>query len=82
MRRFVIALLALALAAPPAFATETVRDGAREVGRGFKEMGQAVGQAARRDGKAVGQAFREAGIATGKAFRELGRDIRKEFTGR
>lgn len=82
MKRLAIATLLLVLVAPPAFAAETVRDSAQQVGHGFKEMGQAVGQAARKDGQAVGKAFRDAAVATGKAFRELGHEIRREFTGR
>lgn len=80
MKRFVIAILSIMLLAPPVFARETVQEGAKNVGHGFKEMGQAVGHAAKRDGTAVGHAFRDAGVATGKAFRELGHEIRNVFT--
>ncbi len=76
------AVLAFCLLATPAFARDSVADGARQAGHGFKEMGIAIGRTAKEDGKAVGKAFREAGHATGKAFREMGREIKLEFQGK
>jgi hypothetical protein len=65
----------------PAHGGESLADGGRKVGQGFKEMGKATGKAAKEGGVAVGKAFKKAGVATGKAFKEAGKNVKEAVTG-
>lgn len=54
-------------------------EGAREVGRGFKKMGQETGQAVKDGGREVGEGFFKIGKATGEQAGKTGRSVGQWF---
>jgi hypothetical protein len=68
MRTMVIAVVMVLSLVFPCWADNTTKEGAQNVGQGFKQMGEDTGQAIKKGGKEVG-----------KAFKQVGRDIRELF---
>lgn len=67
----VTALLLLAAMASPGFAEEnTLKEGAREVGRAVGTAAREVGQGAKKVGKAVGEAAKEGAEAVKEGAKE------------
>jgi hypothetical protein len=82
MKAVVISLwFALGLAATSVAAEETLREGAREVGRATGSAVRDVGQGAKKVGKEVVQGTKEAGKAVGSAAAEGGREFKKAVKG-
>ena len=65
------ALVALASVAAPGFAEEnTLKEGAKEVGRAVGTAAREVGEGAKKVGKAVGEAAKEGGEAVKEGAKE------------
>jgi len=75
MRSVLIVSIAILLSGTPGLAENPVKEAGKEVGQGFKKLGQDTGKAFKEGGKEVGQGFREFGKETGKAFKEGGKEI-------
>jgi hypothetical protein len=74
MQLFWIASLIVLAFGTPCWAENSVKEAGKEVGRGFKKIGQDTGKAFKEGGKEVGQEFRSLGKETGKAFKEGGKE--------
>ena len=77
-----VLILFLLASGTHAYATPSVAEGGRQVGKGFAQIFRATGAAFKKSGKAVGKGFRQAGKETGKAFRQMGTDIGRAFSGK
>jgi len=77
-----VLILSLLVSGPHAFATPSVAEGGRQVGKGFVQIFRATGAAFKKSGRAVGKGFTQAGKETGKAFRQMGKDIGRAFSGK
>ena len=60
--------------AVPCPADTTVKEAGKEIGQGFKKIGEDTGKAFKEGGKEVGQGFKNLGKETGKALKEGGRE--------
>ena len=78
MKRCAVAALISLLIVPAGYANE-FKEGGKEVGQGFKHMGQATGKVAKKSGKAIGEGFKKAGQETGKAMKVMGKQIGQSF---
>lgn len=58
---------------------EEFKEGGREIGQGFKRIGQETGETVKKTGQAIGEGFKKAGKETGKAMKEMGQDISNDF---
>jgi len=92
MRLLWIASIVVLVAGTPCRAENSVKEAGKEIGQGFKKIGQDTGTAFKEGGKEVGQGFRDLGKETGQAakkagrsvgdwFRDLGRSFKSFFTG-
>lgn len=70
MRKFVLQMVIVLVAALPCLAETSVKEAGREIGQGFKKMGQDTGKALKEGGKEVGQGFKKLGRETGEAVKE------------
>lgn len=70
---WVAVMVVLAFVAP-CRADNQVKEAGKEIGQGFKKMGQDTGKAFKEGGKEVGQGFRKFGKETGKAIKEGGKE--------
>lgn len=77
-KRFVVMVLISLFMVPTGYANE-FKQGGKEVGQGFKHMGQATGKVAKSSGKAIGMGFKKAGQETGKAMKVMGKQIGQSF---
>lgn len=75
MRLFWMLAMVMVALGSPSWAENSVKEAGKEVGRGFKKIGQDTGKAFKEGGKEVGQGFKELGKETGKAFKEGGKEI-------
>jgi len=74
MKLFWIASIVVLALGTPSWAENSVKEAGREVGQGFKKIGQDTGKAFKEGGKEVGQGFKKLGKETGKAFQEGGKE--------
>jgi hypothetical protein len=75
VRTFIaFAIMALFLAYP-AWGDNQFKEGGKEVGQGFKKMGEETGRVVKEGSKEVGRRFKEAGKETGEAAKNTGRGI-------
>lgn len=78
----ITALLAFTAAAAPGFAEEnTLKEGAREVGRAVGTAAREIGEGARKVGKAVGEAAKEGAEAVKEGAREASKAMKGEKKG-
>lgn len=63
----------------PVWADQGFREGAKDVGQGFKKMGQETGQAVKEGGKEVGQGLGKIGKATGEQAKKTGSSVGQWF---
>lgn len=75
MKSFWIVLTVVAVCSAPCRAEQSVKEAGKQVGQGFKKIGQDTGTAFKEGGKEVGQGFKNLGKETGKAFKEGGKEI-------
>lgn len=78
----VVLMMFLLVPATQTYATPSVAEGGRQVGKGFAQVFRATGAAFKKSGKAAGKGFKQAGKETGKAFRQMGKDIGRAFSGK
>jgi hypothetical protein len=76
-RILVVSVMVFFLCAPVNAATP-VKEGAKEVGQGFKTMGTQTGKAIKKGGKEVGQGLKKIGEGTGQAAKETGNEASRE----
>ena len=74
MQLFWIALIVILTIGTPSWAEKSVKEAGKEVGQGFKKIGEDTGKAFKEGGKEVGQGFKNLGTETGKAFKEGGKE--------
>jgi hypothetical protein len=72
--RWIGLMLLLALVGVPCLADNSVKEAGKEIGQGFKKIGEDTGKAFKEGGKEVGQGFKNLGKETGKAFKEGGKE--------
>jgi hypothetical protein len=77
-RRIGIVIISIFLAVP-AWADNAFTDGAKNVGNGFKRMGQETGWAFKEGGEKVGHGVREMGRETGQTVKETGISVGEWF---
>jgi hypothetical protein len=77
-KRIIVAVLISLFMVPAVYANE-FKEGGKEVGQGFKQMGKATGKVAKSSGKAIGMGFKKAGQETGKAMKVMGKQIGQSF---
>ena len=58
----------------PCLADNSVKEAGKDIGQGFKKIGQDTGKAFKEGGKEVGQGFKKLGKETGKAVQEGGKE--------
>jgi len=58
----------------PCLADSSLKESGKEIGQGFKKIGQDTGKAFKEGGKEVGQGFKNLGKETGKALKESGKE--------
>lgn len=58
----------------PCLADNPVKESGKEIGQGFKKIGEDTGKAFKEGGKEVGQGFKNLGKETGKALKEGGKE--------
>jgi hypothetical protein len=75
MKLLWIVSILIAASAGPCWPENSVKEAGKEVGQGFKKIGQETGKAFKEGGKEVGHGFKELGIETGKAFKEGGKEV-------
>lgn len=75
MQLFLIVMLTAVTLGAPCLAGNSVKESGKEIGQGFKKIGEDTGQAFKKGGKEVGQGFKSLGKETGKAFQEGGKEI-------
>jgi len=63
----------------PCRADNTFQEGAKNVGKGFQQIGKGSGQAFKEGGKEVGQGFKKMGQYTGNEAKKTGTAIGKWF---
>jgi hypothetical protein len=63
----------------PVWAENTFKEGGKEVGQGFKKMGEETGKAVKEGGKEIGRGFKEMGKDTGHATKKTGRSVGEWF---
>lgn len=66
--------IAVLVCAGPGLADNPVKESGKEIGQGFKKIGQDTGKAFKEGGKEVGQGFKKLGKETGKAVKEGSRE--------
>ena len=74
MRLLWIVAIVLLACASRCRAENSVKDAGKEIGQGFRKIGQDTGKAFKEGGKEVGQGFKQLGKETGKAAKEAGRE--------
>ena len=67
----IIVLLALGT---PCLGATSVKEAGKEIGQGFKKIGEDTGTAFKEGGKEIGQGFKTLGKETGKAVKEGGKE--------
>jgi len=70
---WIVSIIVVTLGSP-CQADNSVKEAGKEIGQGFKKIGQDTGKAFKEGGKEVGQGFKELGKETGKAFKEGGKE--------
>jgi hypothetical protein len=75
MRIVMIAVMLALWLAAPGWADNGFKEGAREVGQGFKKLGEEF----KEGGKEVGQGFKKAGLEAGQEAKKTGRSIGEWF---
>lgn len=79
MRAIVMAVAITILSLSPVWADNGFKEGAKDVGEGFKKMGQETGQAVKEGGKEVGEGLGKIGKATGEQAKKTGGSIGQWF---
>jgi hypothetical protein len=74
MQLFWIASIVILTIGTPCRAENSVKEAGKEVGQGFKKIGEDTGKAFKEGGKEVEQGFKNLGTETGKAFKEGGKE--------
>ena len=74
MKLFWMASIVIVALGAPCWAENSFKEAGKEVGQGFKKIGQDTGKAFKEGGKEVGQGFKDLGRETGKAFKEGGKE--------
>lgn len=72
--KFWIILFAALAVTKPVLAETSVKEAGKEIGQGFKKIGQDTGKAFKEGGKEVGQGFKKLGKETGNALKEGGKE--------
>ena len=75
MKLLWIVTIVIAAIGDPCWAENSLKGAGKEIGQGFKKIGQDTGKAFNEGSKEVGQGFKHLGIETGKAFKEGGKEI-------
>jgi hypothetical protein len=68
------ACVVLVLGSVPCLADTSVKEAGKEIGQGFKKIGQDTGKAFKEGGKEVGQGFKKLGKETGNALKDGGKE--------
>ncbi len=83
MSRKILIILSIACMAsivqPVWGAEDAVRNGAKKVGGGVREVGKSGAHYGKKAGNAAHGAAKDTGKAAGKAFDDIGRGLRKAF---
>ena len=74
MRLWCISLMLVLAPGAPCLADNSVKETGKEIGQGFKKIGEDTGKAFKEGGKEVGKGFKDLGKETGKAFKEGGQE--------
>ena len=69
-----ICIMVLLTLGAPCLADNSVKEAGKEIGQGFKKIGEDTGKAFKEGGKEVGQGFKHLGKETGKALKEGGKE--------
>lgn len=69
-----ICVLILLMHAVSCQADNSIKESGKEIGQGFKRMGEETGKAFKEGGKEVGQGFKNLGKETGRAIKEGSKD--------
>ena len=70
---WIVPIVIVALGSP-CRAENSVKEAGKEIGQGFKKIGEGTGKAFKEGGKEVGQGVKDLGRETGKAFKEGGKE--------
>ncbi|MBL0224870.1 MAG: hypothetical protein IPQ16_04610 [Geobacteraceae bacterium] len=74
MNTFWMVLILVVVLGAPCRAENPVKEAGKDVGQGFKKIGEDTGKAFKEGGKEVGQGFKKLGKETGKALKEGGKE--------
>jgi hypothetical protein len=66
--------IAVLVCVSPCMADNPVKESGKEIGQGFRKIGQDTGKAFKEGGKEVGQGFRKLGKETGKVVKESSKE--------
>lgn len=74
MKLIWMCVMVVLVMATPCLADNSVKEAGKDIGQGFKKIGQDTGKAFKEGGKEVGQGFKKFGKETGKAVQEGGKE--------
>lgn len=79
LKRMSLPALCVLLLSVPVSADSGFRERSREIGQGFRKLGQATGSVFIESGRCIGDVFRRITRVTGQAFRDAGRKSGEVF---